>query len=444
MAHLTDILREIIAGAVVLGVLVLVHEWGHFIAAKLCGVRVDVFSIGFGSRMWGWKRGDTDYRVSWLPLGGYVKMAGDNPAEERTGAPYEFLSRPRWQRFIIAVAGPFMNVVTTFVIFWGIYALIGMPTDASLRSASIVAAIPQSTASTGIRPGDRILQVNGTATPKWEDVDTALDKIKAGGDVSLVVLRDGREESLLSRMPSDEASADSIVGYPAQPAIIDQVEPASPADKAGLKPDDQIVRINDVAIVAFGQLVDAIHHSNGQAVHLVVKRGSSDISTVLTPVKGLDQDGQHMVWQIGVLERTQEVYEHQGAIESVKDAAGATNRVAAEIVGMLKALFAGQVSMRNLAGPVGIVRMSGQAAKQGPTMLLQWTAVISLNLGLLNLLPIPILDGGHVLLLLIESGMRRDLSLAFKERFVQVGLIFLLAVIAFVTYSDILRAIQSR
>src|SRR5580698_8048901 len=134
-----NFLRDIIAGAVVLGILVLVHEWGHFVAAKLCGVRVDVFSIGFGPRIWGVKRGDTDYRVSALPLGGYVRMAGDNPAEERTGAPYEFLSRPRWQRFIIAVAGPAANIVLTFAIFWGIIVFKGAQTPTYFRQSAIVA-----------------------------------------------------------------------------------------------------------------------------------------------------------------------------------------------------------------------------------------------------------------------------------------------------------------
>src|SRR5580704_3374948 len=143
MVHFANGLRELIAGAVVLGVLVLIHEWGHFIAAKLCGVRVDVFSIGFGARIWGWKRGDTDYRVSWLPLGGYVRMAGDNPAEERTGAAYEFLSRPRYQRFFIAVAGPIMNIATTFLILWGIYGLKGAAIDPTLQYTSDVAAISQ-------------------------------------------------------------------------------------------------------------------------------------------------------------------------------------------------------------------------------------------------------------------------------------------------------------
>src|SRR5580704_14308159 len=161
-----NLIREIVAGAVVLGVLVLLHEWGHFIAAKLCGVRGDVFSIGFGARIWGWKRGDTDYRVSWLPLGGYVRMAGDNPAEERTGAPYEFLSRPRWQRCIIAVAGPAVNILLTFAIFWGIYLFVGMPVDTYLSRAADVAAVSQEAAASGqgVQPGDRITAINGVRT----------------------------------------------------------------------------------------------------------------------------------------------------------------------------------------------------------------------------------------------------------------------------------------
>lgn len=444
MAHLTNLLREIIAGAVVLGILVLIHEWGHFIAAKMCGVRVEVFSIGFGARIWGWKGGDTDYRVSWLPLGGYVKMAGDNPAEERSGASYEFLSRPRWQRFLIAVAGPFMNVLTTFLIFWGIYAVVGMPTDASLRLPSEVAAIPQSAGSNGVQPGDRILQINGTRTPKWEDVETALDKVKPGATVSLEVSRDGRQKSIEAKMPTDQASAESVVGYPAQAAVIDEVEAGYPADKAGLQVGDQVIQMNGKPVVAWGQLVDAVRNSNGDPVHFLVERGSEQVAMTMTPTKGLDPSSGQMVWQIGVIPRVEEAYEHQGFLLSVSDAADATKRTGQEIVDVLTGLFAGKVSVRDLAGPVGIVRVSGQAAKRGPATLLELTAVISLNLGLLNLLPIPILDGGHVLLLLIESGMRRDLSLTFKERFVQVGLIFLLAVIAFVTYSDILKAIQSR
>jgi regulator of sigma E protease len=443
MAHITNLLREIIAGAVVLGVLVLIHEWGHFIAAKLCGVRVDVFSIGFGARIWGWKSGDTDYRVSWLPLGGYVRMAGDNPAEERTGAPYEFLSRPRWQRFLIAVAGPIMNILTTFLIFWGIYAFVGAPTDASLRLPSQVAAVPQSAGTDGVQPGDRIVQVNGVNTPRWENVETALESLKPGAQVAINVDRAGQQVALEVKIPSDPASVDSVVGYPPQPAIIDEIEPGFPADKAGLQPGDKVIGINGKPVVAWGQLVDGVRNSNGMPVRFLVERGSEQVAAIMTPQRAMDPDGQ-MVWQIGVVPQVEQAYEHQGVFASVADAVNATGRTGQEIFDVLTGLFVGKVSVRDLAGPVWIARVSGQAAQRGPMELLELTAAISLNLGILNLLPIPILDGGHVLLLLIEGGMRRDLSLAFKERFVQVGLVFLLGIFAFVMYSDILKVIQSR
>jgi regulator of sigma E protease len=443
MSHLTNILREIIAGAVVLGVLVLIHEWGHFIAAKLCGVRVDVFSIGFGARIWGWKRGDTDYRVSWLPLGGYVRMAGDNPAEERTGAAYEFLSRPRYQRFFIAVAGPIMNILTTFAIFWGIYTFVGMPTDSSLHLPSTVAAVPQSAAPGGVQPGDQILQVNGINTPKWENVETALETAKPGDAISISVLRNGQQTTLQTKMPVSPNASDTVVGYPAEEAVIDEVEIGYPAEKAGLQVGDKIIGMNGKPVAAWGQLVDAVRNSNGMPVEFVAQRGSQQVPIVMTPVKGMDTDGQ-MVWQIGVFPRLEQVYEHQGPFTSVGDAIGATGRTGEQILDVLTGLFVGKVSVRDLAGPVGIARVSGQAAQRGPMTLLELTAAISLNLGILNLLPIPILDGGHVLLLLIEGGMRRDLSLAFKERFVQVGLVFLLGIFAFVMYSDILKTLQSR
>src|SRR5579862_4624270 len=163
-------LRAIVAGAIVLGVLVLVHEWGHFIAAKLCGVRVDVFSIGFGNRLWGVKRGDTDYRISALPLGGYVRMAGDNPVEERTGAPYEFLSRPRWQRFLIAIAGPATNILLTFLILWGLFCFVGtLPS----MIGEVQSGLPAEKA--GIKTGDLVTSVNGKPVSTWSEL---LDEVQ--------------------------------------------------------------------------------------------------------------------------------------------------------------------------------------------------------------------------------------------------------------------------
>jgi regulator of sigma E protease len=347
-------LRAIIAGAVVLGVLVLVHEWGHFIAAKLCGVRVDVFSIGFGNRLWGVKRGDTDYRISALPLGGYVRMAGDNPVEERTGAPYEFLSRPRWQRFLIAIAGPAMNILVTFLILWGIYA---------------------------------------------------------------------------------------SVGIPYVPPTIDQVQAGSAAEKGGLKSGDTILSVNGKSVKTTAESVDAIRGSGGQPIQFIIRRDGKDMPLTITPVHAKAPEGE-MAWMIGATIASQEGREREGVIAGAAHAGKETVYEARQIGGVLAGLFNGKVSVHDLAGPVGIVQLSGEAAKTGPMTLLELTAVISLNLGLLNLLPIPILDGGHVLMLAIEGVIGRELSLTFKERFVQVGLVFLLSVFAFVMYSDILRVVQ--
>lgn len=441
---MTDNLRMILAGGVVLGILVLLHELGHFLVAKWCGVRVDVFSIGFGPRIWGMKRGDTDYRVSALPLGGYVRMAGDNPVEERTGEPYEFLSRPRWQRCLIAIAGPAMNVLLTFAIFWGIYWFVGMPTDAYVSRAAEVAAIPQNVAPSpsNVLPGDRILAINGVSTPTWERALSEVDKAKPGDTVAIKVLRGGSQQTLTAKVPEHPTSTDSIVGYPGLPAVADEIAIGFPAEQAGMKPDDQIVAINGQPVASWMQLLDQVRNSDGRTIHFVVRRGGTDIPMDITPVHMMDASGE-LAWQVGITEKSQEVYERQGLVQSVQDAGSATLSSARQIGQVLGGLFSGKVSVRDLQGVVGIARESGRAAKRGPLRLIELTAIISLNLGLLNLLPIPILDGGHVLMLAIEGTLRRDLSVAFKERFVQVGLVFLLGLFALVMYSDILRVIQA-
>lgn len=437
-----DTLRMILAGVVVLGVLVLLHEWGHFIVAKWCGVRVDIFSIGFGPRLWGVKRGDTDYRISALPLGGYVKMAGDNPVEERIGAPYEFLSRPRWQRCLIALAGPAVNILTTFVIFWVIFVFFGMAFEPYIHQPADVVAVPQTAGPTGIRPGDRILEVNGVATPTWEKADAQLAKVHPRDLISVVVSRSGVRQTLDLRAPDNPAAVASMLGYPPLAPEIDGTSPGSPAEKSGLQPGDTVISVNGKQVITWPQLVDVVQSSNGNLVALVVRRAGQDVPVTIAPVRMMSPDGQ-MTWMIGISRKANEKYEHQGVFESVKDAAIETQGMAKLIGGIFAGLFNGKVSVRELAGPVGIVQLSGRAAAGGPITFLQWMAYISLDLGLLNLLPVPILDGGHVLMLAVEGTLRRELSVAFKERFVQVGLVFLLGLFAFVMYNDIIRVIQS-
>jgi regulator of sigma E protease len=437
---MTDTIRMLVAGGIVLGILVLLHEWGHFIVAKWCGVRVDVFSIGFGPRLWGVKRGDTDYRISALPLGGYVRMAGDNPVEERTGAAYEFLSRPRWQRCLIAIAGPTMNVLLTFVVFLGIFWRVGIPTPEYFRQPADVVAVPQNAPATGVQAGDRIVQVNGVVTPTWRSVSAEVENAKPGDSLALVVARDGAKKSLTVTVPQ-QASYDDVFGYPATKPVLDEVLPGTPADKAGMQAGDLITSIDGAPVVTWPQLVDRVHGSDGHEIHFVVQRDGKEIPLAITPAKTMDPDGD-MVWQVGVSPVSKDFYERESFIASVKNSGESTLNAVKQIRNVLGGLASGKVSVRDLQGVVGIARASGQAAKRGPLDLVFLAAVISLNLGILNLLPIPILDGGHVLMLAIEGAMRRDLSIAFKERFVQVGLVFLLGLFAFVMYSDIMRIVQ--
>jgi regulator of sigma E protease len=438
---MSNFLTALISVSVVLGIMIFVHEWGHFVAAKLAGVRVEVFSFGFGTRLFGVKRGDTDYRLSALPFGGYVRMAGDNPLEERTGAPDEFLSKPRWVRVLIAVAGPAMNVLLAFVIFWGIFWMVGVPEPQYLRQPAEVAAMPKTAAPGGIQAGDRILAVNGEKTATWDKVGERLATVKQGSNVSITVMRNGTEQTLTMPFVTPKDDASNIVGYPAMAPVADEIAIGLPAEKAGMKPGDLVTAIDGKPIVTWRQMVDAVHSSQGASLNFTVKRDGQDVTLEMTPTQGMGPDGES-VWQVGVSPRTNDDYQRQGFSASVKDAGIATVGTMHEITNVIGGLFTGKVSIRQLQGVVGIARESGRAAKSGPMRLIELMAAISLNLGLLNLLPIPILDGGHVLLLAIEGAMRRDLSIAVKERFVQVGLVFLLGIFGFVMYSDILKLIQ--
>jgi len=419
-----------------LGIVILVHEWGHFIAAKSFGVRVDVFSIGFGKRIWGWRRGVTDYRLSILPLGGYVKMAGDNPMEERAGAADEFLSKPRWQRAIIAVAGPAMNVVLAIALFTGLNYF-GIQQPIILDQPAVVAVVtgaPEAEKA-GIRPGDRIVEINGVQNPTWEQVQFELLLTIPGREIPVVLNRDGEAIPVTVRAPTDPMSA-SPVGFPAEDVIAGQIMEGLPAAAAGMKTGDHIININGKNILSRSQLSAVLQESGGKPVDMLVRRGDAELTLTITPAWN---EGGRGRWWVGMGFGDTSQLKSYPLGESVSRAVWLSVRVTRQILGVIVELFRGAVSIKTLGGPLEIMVASGEAARQGLPNFVQLMAVISLNLAILNLLPIPILDGGHLLMLSIEGLMRRDLSLTVKERFVQVGFVFLMLIFVVVMYNDILK-----
>jgi regulator of sigma E protease len=435
----------IVGVVLVLGVMVLIHEWGHFIVARACRVRVDVFSIGFGPRLFGWKKGPTDYRVSALPLGGYVRMAGQDLSEidsndkPPTGAPDELMSKPRWQRALISFAGPAVNLIFPIFLLTGLFSIAGVPYPAYLNEPVRVTGLPTNSgaAASPLKPGETVLSINGVATPTWEQALVALHQAATSPTIKMEVEDAGVRQTI--EVPSKNASDPSqILGFAPIRPVIDQVAPGTPADRAGLREGDTILAVNGKPIEYWEQFREATQASNGQPITLEINRKGKTNQLSVTPKKDAADTGEN-VYQIGVLPRDQTAYKHVSFSESISFAASKTVDTISETVDVVGKLFSGRVSIKQLQGPVGISHMAGQAVRRGPLDVISLMVLISINLGILNLLPIPILDGGNILLLAIEGIMRRDLSLNFKERFVQVGLVFLLVIFAIVMYNDILR-----
>jgi regulator of sigma E protease len=437
----------LIGMALVLGVIILVHEWGHFIVARMCGVRVDVFSIGFGPRLFGWKRGATDWRISALPLGGYVRMAGqdlsdvDSNEVAPTGASDELMSKPRWQRALIAFGGPAVNFIFPLLLLGVFYAMVGLPHSASLRQPLEINYFSTSPApSSPLHVGDRVVEINGVKNPTWESALDLLDKLGPDAQVNLVVADAGGEKNVQATL-KDGNAFNKLFGFAPFPPVIDEVAAGTPAKRAGLKSGDKIVEVNGKPVSYWGQFVDAVRQSNGQPVALKIARKSQQMALSVTPIQHLS-DTTENTWQICVVNQDDVVYERTSLVASSEFAARKTGDFFAQTVGVVGKLFSGRASVKQLQSVVGIAQVSGEAVRRGPSQVILLMAFISVNLGILNLLPIPILDGGQILMLSIEGLMRRDLSMHVKERFVQVGLVFLLLLFAYVMYNDVVRLIS--
>jgi regulator of sigma E protease len=432
----------------VLGVIILVHEWGHFIIARLFGVRVDVFSIGFGPRLFGFKWGVTDWRISAVPLGGYVRMAGqditdvDSSDLVPTGAPDELMSKPRWQRALISVAGPAVNLIFPILLLSAYYLIAGVPYAAFLNKPIVVAAptAQQPTTSNSLQSGDHVISVNSLKNPTWEQVQSLLARTAPGTSLSVQVENNGNTRTVSLPLKNDPTARP--FGYFPIPARISEVAPGTPASHAGLRAGDVVRAIDGQKIDYWDQFVELVRGSGGKTLQLEVERGGQTLTLSVTPKQGLS-DTTDTKYQIGVAPEPALAYKRVGPVQALSEAGSRTWEIVEDTIGVFGKLFSGRVSAKQLQSIVGISRAAGEAVSQGPFTVISLMALISVNLGILNLLPIPILDGGHILLLSLEGIRRRDFSLAFKERFIQVGLVFLLVLFAYVMYNDVVRLLPS-
>lgn len=426
------------AVGLVLGVLVFVHEFGHYAVAKLCGVRVEVFSLGFGKRLWGFRRGDTDYRISLLPLGGYVKMAGENPMETRTGDPGEFTSHPRWQRFLIAIAGPVMNILLAIVVLTGVFMVRHEYFAFQKLPVDVFFVKPNSPAEkAGIRPGDRIVQIDDIQNPTWERA-TLEFQISPGQTLDVAVRRGGQVVHL-KVVPEAIAMGSERVGDIGliPPEVVGTVEPGYPAQKAGMQSGDVVLAANGSPIHDTEELLEILQQTKDTPVHLLVWRNGVENTYTVKP-ELLDSGDAGKKYRIGFMTGSNERLPFVSAMATAYQECKENSLLIFRLVGKM---IEYKASIKQMSGPIGIAKISGEAAKQGLVPLLGVMALISLQLALFNLLPIPILDGGLMLMLLIEGIMRRDIRQEVKERVYQAAFVFLLVFAAVVIFNDVAKTL---
>ncbi|MGH9257175.1 MAG: RIP metalloprotease RseP [Vicinamibacterales bacterium] len=427
-------MNTILAFLFVLGVLVFVHELGHFVAARRLGVRVLTFSLGFGPKLLRVRRGDTEYCVSAIPLGGYVKMAGENPDDTRTGRPDEFLSRTKWERFQILIMGPVMNILLAVVVMAVVLAQ-GAEVPIYQDQPPVVGAVaPGSPAeAAGIRPGDRILSVAGEGVDTWDDLFLAIG-MRANRDVSIALQRDGQTRTLTIRPESETRFEVGSIGVlPDINPIVASVIAGEPAERAGLQAGDVVLAVNGERMATRMQLIDAISRNGGREIELTIERGGQPLQIRATP----EQRGDRGMLGVYVAEPTRRF--DPNAFEAIQMSIERNIEFSGLIFRTLGGLFVGETSPRQLMGPVAIAQLSGESAEAGWIALFTLMASISLNLGLLNLLPIPVLDGGHILIMAVEGIARRDFSMAVKEKMLLAGFVLLMVLMVTVIYNDLTR-----
>jgi regulator of sigma E protease len=428
---------------VILGFMILIHEFGHYAVAKWLGVRVEVFSIGFGKRLFGFRRGETDYRIAAIPLGGYVKMSGENPMDQLSDDPREFMNHPRWHRFLIAIAGPAMNIMlaigllaTVYMIHFEYPVFLDQPAVISWVKKDSAAALAQ------IQAGDRIVRIDGIVNPTWEQVEPRV-MLSPKLPLDVTIQRgDKTFSTTITPKPITSSQVGSAGWYPSESVIVGELEPDKPAAQAGIKEDDKILAMNGQTLPSIDAMIESLQETKEQPVDLTVLRNGKKMMFHVKPVLSTTEEpGEHR-YRIGFVPAHDMKVGRLSFSDAINRSLEENKKTSLLILELVQKLVQGKISPKTIEGPIGIGRAAGEAASEkGWTPLLGLTAAISLNLGIFNLLPIPILDGGVIMLLFVESLLRRDISTPIKERIYQAAFVFLLLFAAMVIFNDLQKTL---
>ena len=427
-------MESLLAFLFLIGVLIWFHELGHFLFAKLFGVKVEVFSVGFGPVLLKKQLGETEYRLSAVPLGGFVKLYGEEEDIEDLRA---FSSKPHWQKILIAFAGSFFNFILALFVF-SLVGMLGKEVPKYALEKPVVGYVQEGSLAEemGIKKGDLILSLNGQEVKTWKDIEEKMLKNLFAKTITVEILRDGNRVSLKANL--DTANPRVLGAEPVIKPIVGGVFDKSPAQQVGLKEGDRIVAINGVGVSSWQEAVKLIRTS--EKINLTIERQGQIRDITLIPMK----DPRTNLSIIGITPYVESVKVKQGFLEALK--AGLDKVILLSVL-TLKAVWSmitGSLSLTNLGGPIAIAQLAGQSAQQGIIPYLNLMAFISVQLAIFNLLPLPMLDGGLILLFFIEMVRRKPLSLRFKEVWQRVGFALIIALSIFVILNDIIRVISGK